>query len=104
MIVTAWHNGSPRETGSGFGLKVATADRDTYFSRSWSEVAIALPSGEEITVNVAKPSFWGPQCRELISAGIGKWLLAQGLAPWPPSHPPKLQLAPLGDRRFALRP
>ena len=33
-------------------------------------------------------SFWGPQCREVISRDIGRWLIDQDHAPWPDSQPP----------------
>jgi hypothetical protein len=45
MMVTAWGNGNPRGTGAGHGLKVAAADRDRCFSRSWKDVVVELPNG-----------------------------------------------------------
>ena len=103
MIVTAWSNGSPRDTGAGYGLKLTIEDRDAYFRRSWQSVAVVFPDGRETNVNVAKPSFWGLTCRELISAEIGRWLLAEGLAPWPKGVPPRLYLQPAGEARFVLK-
>lgn len=103
MIVTAWSNGSPRESGAGYGLKLAIDDRDRYFERSWEGVTVVFPDGRKTDVNVAKPSFWGSTCRELISVEIGRWLLAEGLAPWPARRPPKLELQPAGEKRFLLR-
>ncbi len=104
MIVTAWHNGTAEESGAGYGLKVRAVDRDTYFKRSWTSAVIVLPDGNEANVNVAKQSFWGRQCRELISAAIGRWMLAEELAPWADGKPPRLELEPEGEARFSLRP
>jgi hypothetical protein len=103
MIVTAWSNGSPRDSGAGYGLKLAIEDRDTYFTRSWQSVTIVFPDGREAEVNVAKRSFWGSACRELISAEIGRWLLAERLAPWNAGRPPKVLLSPVGEARFSLK-
>ena len=46
-------------------------------------------------------SFWRG-CTELRNVKIGKWMLEQGLAPWPKGDPPKLKLEPIGNRRFRL--
>jgi hypothetical protein len=102
MIVTAWHNGSPATTGAGYGVKVRREDRDRYFERSWKQVTLLRSGGEEASVSVGKDSFWNAECRELISAQIGRWLIGQGLAPWPKGEPPKLELEPLGGPRFRL--
>jgi hypothetical protein len=103
MIVTAWKNGTPRKSGAGYGVKILPEDRDTYFRQSWEDVIVELPDGNRATVNVAKKSFWGSQCSELISAAIGRWLLGEGLAPWTVGRPPKLELVPTDERRFSLR-
>ena len=42
MIVTAWSNGNPSHTGSGYGLKISEADRERFFDRSWHSVEIDL--------------------------------------------------------------
>ena len=91
MIVTAWNNGRHHATGAGYGLKINAADRDQYFRREWQSVILIL-EGEDgtIEINVDKPSFWNASCRELISAEVGRWLLKNGLAPWPKSRPPRL--------------
>jgi hypothetical protein len=105
MIVTAWNNGQHHPTGAGYGLKIDAADRERHFRREWKTVALVLEGGDApVKVNVGKPSFWGKTCRELISAEIGRWLMKNGLAPWPKGHPPRLALEPLGEAgRFLLK-
>lgn len=98
MIVTAWSNGS-----GSFGLKVNAQDRDKWFKREWKKVLVQLdgvPQG--IIVNIDKPSFWTPTCRELIHHEIGEWLQSNHLAPWASGHPPKLPLEQVASRRFRL--
>lgn len=103
MIVTAWNNGNPAPTGAGYGLKIGIADRDRYFRREWKTVILVLEEhGTPVEINVAKPSFWGKTCRELISAEVGRWLISNGLAPWRAGRPPKLVLEPQGEARYFL--
>lgn len=99
MIVTGWNNGSPRNTGAGYGVRVSNKDRGKYFEESWSSVTIEI-DGDRIKVNVSS-SFW-QSCAELRSAKIGKWLIRKGLAPWPKDEPPKLKLEPKGNKEFIL--
>ena len=106
MIWVGWNNGKHHLTGAGYGLKVNAADRDQYFSRVWQTVLIELPrpGGSLIAeVNVAKKSFWGGQCRELISKDIGLWLLDRGHAPWPAGAPPKFEVMRIGERQFRVK-
>lgn len=104
MVVTAWNNGSHHPSGSGYGLKISSSDRDRYFKREWDHVIFELEGRHStVKVNVSKKSFWGKSCRELISAEIGKWLWQEGFAFWKKGEPPKLKLEPVGDNRFFLR-
>ena len=105
MIVKAWNNGKHNPTGAGYGLKLRPADRDKYFDRQWKSVIVEIPHRSEwveAEVNVSKKSFWNSRCRELINKEIGRWLIAQGLAPWPKRKPPRIELEPLGGRRFGI--
>jgi len=105
MEWTAWNNGSHNKTGSGYGLKVPTIDRDKHFKRVWGTVTLELPISNEykkVCVNIDKDSFWGDECRELISKEIGQWLQSQGLAPWPKKSPPKFKLAILSPGHFRI--
>ena len=34
ITVTAWNNGKPSKTGSGYGLKISINDRDNYICNS----------------------------------------------------------------------
>ena len=98
MIVTAWNDGKKYPTGAGYGLKIDAADRDRYFQREWKTVTLVLEGqGAPVEVNVDKPSFWNKTCRELISAEVGRWLIKNGLVPWPKGRPPKLVLEPFGE-------
>lgn len=102
MIVTAWNNGQHHTGGTGYGLKLSVTDRDRYFKREWRTVLVELPDSKVVEANVDKKSFWGPNCRELISKEFGAWLRREGLAPWKSGQPPKLQLTPVGEGRFQL--
>ena len=100
--VTAWTNGSPSTTGSGFGLKLTVRDRDKYFKKSIKSVMLYLSGESEfITVNTDKPSFWNG-CRELISKDIGAWLIENNMDSWPKGHPPKFTLVVLTNNEFRL--
>jgi hypothetical protein len=102
MKVTAWNNGKYSATGAGYGVKLSSEDRDREFDRSWKTVAVELENRKTIQVNIAKNSFWSETCRELIHVEMGRWMLEQGLAPWPKGHPPRLQLIPNGEAKFTL--
>jgi hypothetical protein len=100
MIVSAWNNGSFKETGAGYGLRIRKKDRDHYFQRHWDSVII-ITADNEITVNIS-PSFW-KECIEIRSSKIGKWLLDNGHRTWPKGKPPKYELVHLKEKKFALR-
>lgn len=105
MICTAWNNGAHSPSGAGYGLKIGVSDRDSAFKRTWDEVTIELPAEEgqyRATANVQKASFWGPECRELITNELGLWLLQRELAPWPEGSPPKFVVVPVAESRFRL--
>lgn len=103
MIVTAWKNGSPSETGSEYGVKLSADDRDRQFQRDWETIELELEGyANVVKVNVAKPSFWNSNCRELIHSEIGRWLIDNELEPWQMGQPPKLSLKFIGGNRFRL--
>jgi hypothetical protein len=104
MIVTAWNNGKHYQSGAGYGVKIASEDRDKYFDRKWVSVSVQIENtNKEVDVNINKKSFWGKICRELISKEIGLWLRQTKLAPWPKRNPPQLILLPLEGSYFRLR-
>ena len=100
---TGWHNGSPSYSGAGYGIRTSKADRDRYFVLGWDKVQLELPSGQRVEVSLTR-SFWKTEtpCAELRSAAVGRWLIEQGVAPWPKGSPPRLTLAPLGPKLFAV--
>ena len=103
MIVTAWNNGSPLPSGSGYGVKLAADDRDRYFQRHWENIELELEDYAHIVkVNVAKSSFWNSKCRELIHSEIGRWLIDNGLGSWQLGQPPRLSLEFISSNRFRL--
>jgi hypothetical protein len=105
MIWTAWNNGDHDPKGTGYGIKVARADRDRFFKPSWETINIDLPGAPGASLAVAfvnKASYWGPQCRELICIGLGKWLLGSKVAPWPRAKPPKFVAAAVTERTFRI--
>lgn len=103
MIVTGWKIGQPNnKTGAGYGIRISKKDRDRYFKKSWDSVEIEFEGGDVITVSLSD-SFW-KDCTELRSSKIGKWMLEKGFAPWQKGKPPKIELIPVGERRFKLIP
>jgi hypothetical protein len=99
---TGWSNGHPLPTGAGYGLKVSQLDRDRHFRHEWTGVTLALEGrGRPIEVGLS-PSFWRG-CSELRSAEIGRWLMANRLAPWPKGVPPRVRVEPLGGSEFRIR-
>ena len=104
---TAWNNGGWRDSGAGYGLKISAEDRDRHFGRKWNTVTLRL-IGERTNrvaeANVAKTSFWGPQCRELIKLEIGQWLIENGLRRWPLNAPPGFHMRHVDGREFEVRP
>ncbi len=104
MIVTAWNNGAHHDTGAGYGLKVGTEDRKTYFIKEWESVLLELEGRfDPVAVGIRKTSFWSPACGELISKSIGQWLRENGKAPWTSGHPPKLIMEPITGNSFTVR-
>ncbi len=105
MNWVAWTNGANHKSGAGYGFRIGREDRDSHFRRSWKEVAVVLPepNGSTVTtVNIAKDSFWEGDCRELISAGIGQWLIRSGHAPWPKYHPPRFEVTAVDRAKFVV--
>ena len=102
MIVTAWNNGQYHNTGAGYGFKISIGDRDKYFKKYWKNVILNL-DGKNIEVNIDKPSFWGNQCRELISKDIGMWRINHNKGTWSDRNPPKLEMEPLEENRFTVK-
>jgi hypothetical protein len=102
---SGWHNGSPRSSGAGYGIRISKVDRDRYFVPGWDTIELEFPDGQRVEVELTR-SFWKPetQSAELRDAAIGRWLIAQGAAPWPKRSPPQLVLAPLGPKRFSVTP
>jgi hypothetical protein len=100
MLVTAWSNGAPRQSGAGYGIRVEASDRERYFARSWPEIDVDLGAYGRATISVSA-SFWS-RCPELRSAMIGRWLLGHRVAPWPAGRPPQLTLLPQGGTSFRL--
>ena len=105
MIWTAWKNGKHGEHNVAYGLKVPIEDRDKHFDRAWRTVKLELPMAEgpiEAEVNVAKDSFWTRTCHELINSEIKRWLIQQGLVPWPSGKPPKIKVVQKAEHHFVI--
>lgn len=103
MIVNAWNRGDHRPDRNGYGLKIDRLDRDRYFVREWGTILMELEGeAQPVEVNIDKDSFWNSTCRELISVKIGKWLIKNGLAPWPFRKPPVLEMIHIRERHFRL--
>jgi|AutmiccommuBRH23_1029490.scaffolds.fasta_scaffold00223_52 hypothetical protein len=103
MIVTAYNNGAHSRNGSGYGFRVSVTDRDLHFKPEWDAILLELEGEEQpFEVVINKDSFWGDDCRELMSKAIGMWLRQRGLAPWPKGNPPRFVLDPVEENRFSV--
>ena len=103
MIVTAWKNGLPLESGVGYGLQLDAADCDRFFQRDWETIELEFEGyANVVKVDVANQAFSNSTCRELIHSEIGRWLIDNGLDSWPMWQPPKLSLKFIGGNRFRL--
>lgn len=101
MIVTGWSSGSPNnKTGSGYGIRLSRQDRDRWFERQWPSVTLHIEGRGTVDANLTS-SFWR-RCTELRHKEIGRFLLANGLAPWPKGSPPRLRLERVKGRHFRL--
>jgi hypothetical protein len=80
MIATGWHNGQPRNSGSGSGLRLSRADRDKYMLAACRAIVLAFP--DEFQARVRLCDAFSRNCFELRSAAIGRWLVANDLASW----------------------
>jgi hypothetical protein len=94
MRVTGWANDN-----SAYEVRIGKPSRQQCFRPEWQEVEISV-SGESQTYLLSE-TFWStyPELREGL---VHKWLLNEGLAPWPKGTRPALVLEPLGDNRFGL--
>ena len=106
LIATAWNNGQPSATGTGYGLKISPSDRDRFFDRSWKTVRLNLmtaQNGRTAEGNVCKSSFWST-CLEMICKDIGRWFLDNRFARWCSGRPPRFLLVPVREREFDVKP
>jgi len=101
MIVTGWNNGSADDrTGAGYGIRITHEDQKSYFKKSWSSIIIELDNGDPVDIRLSD-SFWR-RYSELWNAKIGKWMINNGLAPWPKRSSPSLKLDPVAEGKFSL--
>lgn len=100
MRAKAWNNGEHHASGAGYGIKLSPEDRDRVFMREWTTVQLEVP-GQGTTHVTLSDSFWH-RCSELRSAAVGRWLRANGMAPWPQGQPPNLLIEQLEGDTFRL--
>jgi len=100
MRVTGWRNGTPKATGSGYGIRITRKDRDRYFKPEWDSVYIQT---DKDTIEIKLSSSFWKNCKELRSSELGKWMIEKGIAPWAPRKTPSMILESLGNRKFRLR-
>lgn len=106
IVVSAWNNRCHSPTGSGHGRRITARVGRAHFSLDWKSVELELPTTDglmEIALNVDKPSFWHPQCGELISKQIGQWLISQGFANWPEGFAPRFSLHSVAVGGFRVK-
>lgn len=55
VLAVAWNNGSYHQTGAGYGLKLAAADRVAHMRRAWGRIFLFLTGRREpALVNIDK--------------------------------------------------
>jgi len=92
MNATGWKGGL-------LGVRVGKQNRAEHFSKDWDSIEVEI---EGVFVSCPlTPRFW-ERCPEFRERSIHEWFIKCGLAPWPKGSPPKLELTPLGGRRFRL--
>jgi len=98
MDVTTWRSGSQ------FGIRVGTANRDEYFKRDWSHFEVEM-AGQAHRFELT-PGFWHkcPEFRDRGTPAIRSWLQKFKSLQWPRGNPPRMSLISLGDNRFRLLP
>jgi len=101
IVVTGWNGGGHHSSGAGYGVRMSKKYRDGLVRREWVQVAVDLPDGTVAHANVDGKAFWR-NCPELRSKDIGRWMLANGLAPWLKGEPPKFELTVVASARFSL--
>ena len=104
FFAKAWNNGQPKQTGSGYGLRMSTYDRNWFFIPNWNTVTLNLAStGQSSVVEVkVTPSFW-KNCPELRNKEIGLWFLENRWVPWPHGSPPRFQFTATGVGEFEVK-
>ena len=98
MEATAWCNGQQT-----YGIRVGSRNRSMYFDESWTTIAVELDGAfHEFQLT---DGFWRkyPEFRDCAGL-IRDWLERHKMLDWPTRKPPKVQLVPIGSRRFRLIP
>lgn len=71
------------------------------FHPSWKVVSVKLGEKTSFVPITLTDSFW-KTCPELRGKQITRWIIELGLNRWEKEHPHKLNLEPLGDRKFEI--
>lgn len=88
-------------TGAGYGTPGSTTMIATAISggtgAQWRSSSMTARLSD-----VSPPETFWTTCPELMGSVIGRWMLKQGVIPWPKGEPPEFDLEPAGDRKFRL--
>lgn len=100
MIVSAWNNGD-----TVYGISIAVADRNRYFSHEWGNIQISIAGRPEITCELT-PGFWR-NCPEIRNHAFRDWFedlghVKNGQKNWESGKPPKFLLTLVGNNRCKL--
>jgi hypothetical protein len=93
MRATGWKGGV-------YGVRVGKANASRFFPKMATCVEVEI-DGHPHSFTLSE-TFW-TTCPEIRGAPIGRWLRAQGLAPWQSGRPPRVNLLPLGGNKFRLQ-
>ena len=98
MEAKAWCNGQQT-----YGIRVGNRNRTQYFNEDWTTITVEL-DGAFHEFNLTD-GFWNkcPEFRDRDGL-IRDWLERHKTLDWPTGKPPKVQLVPIGSRRFRLIP
>ena len=102
MIVSAWKDQKPdSRRRPTYGIRIGKENRDRYFGEVQDMVAVELPTGRVLDVNVLKG--FRNHCPELRDEGFRDWFSTIGKLDWEKRKPPKFDLTPTGLARFRLQ-
>lgn len=99
MNATGWVNSAHDRPNACYGIRISEADRDKFMSPNFPVIGIEIDG--TVVAKRLPASFW-IKCTEIRHPSITRFMVQNGLIPWPVYNPPKLNLVPAGKNTFRL--